>query len=259
VGVWDDDRRKGIERAVRAVNSPSAAASVAEMNQVLDKYARGWVAMHRDACEATRVRGEQTEAVLGLRMFCLDARLRDLRALTERLAAGNDEQLMHAADAARALGSLRLCADVLSLSAPPVPPFDGAICANGNLVENRGDAGARALMGHIVRSGSLDGLRVSIRAADFTWVGGNGARAEVGIAVLEGQTEPVDYRDEYWMDVSNDGGQTWIRCGPHTPVPTGASYVGAGEGIVSRRDPKFVFRACARRAKAGQLSCTDWW
>ena len=40
---------------------------------MLDDYAGRWATMHADACEATRVRGEQPESVMQLRMSCLDS------------------------------------------------------------------------------------------------------------------------------------------------------------------------------------------
>jgi hypothetical protein len=52
-------------------------------------YSGRWVAMHGDACAATRVRGEESEALLDRRMLCLDARLADVRALTGRFAAAD--------------------------------------------------------------------------------------------------------------------------------------------------------------------------
>ncbi len=42
---------------------------------LLDGYAARWLAMYRDSCEATHVRGEQSTEVLDLRTACLDERL----------------------------------------------------------------------------------------------------------------------------------------------------------------------------------------
>ncbi|MCE9575119.1 MAG: serine/threonine protein kinase [Deltaproteobacteria bacterium] len=51
----------------------------------LDEYARTWKVAHREACLATRVRGEQSEATLDLRMSCLDMARARLGAVVELL------------------------------------------------------------------------------------------------------------------------------------------------------------------------------
>ena len=51
----------------------------------LDAYADAWVAARTDACEATH-RGEQSPALLDLRMACLDERRTQLNATVEELA-----------------------------------------------------------------------------------------------------------------------------------------------------------------------------
>ena len=47
--------------------------------------------MHRDACEATHLRGEQSAEVLDLRMVCLQERFNEVRALTNVFADANGE------------------------------------------------------------------------------------------------------------------------------------------------------------------------
>ncbi|MGA9522011.1 MAG: tetratricopeptide repeat protein, partial [Myxococcaceae bacterium] len=93
---------------------------------VLDTYAQGWVAMHTDTCQATRVRGEQSDEVLSLRMQCLDWRLHSLSALTSVYAQADAEMVDQAVKAAHALPRLKACADVQALRAPVPPPEDAA-------------------------------------------------------------------------------------------------------------------------------------
>src|SRR4029079_13821214 len=83
-GVWEPARAQLVEAAFAASHKPYAAAAYTTVARTLDAYRGGWIAMHTEACEATRVRGEQTEDLLERRMLCLDARLRDARALVER-------------------------------------------------------------------------------------------------------------------------------------------------------------------------------
>src|SRR5207302_7702606 len=69
VGVWDGKRARAIERAFVATGAPYAADAFSEVRRVLDKFATSWVAMHVAACEATRVRGDQSEGLVGLRIM----------------------------------------------------------------------------------------------------------------------------------------------------------------------------------------------
>src|SRR5581483_1434374 len=71
--VWSPDVRARVRQAFLATNLPYAEAASLSFS----------TAMHQDACEATRVRGEQSEEVLDLRMACLSDRLRELQALTD--------------------------------------------------------------------------------------------------------------------------------------------------------------------------------
>ena len=134
--VWNPGRRRAIDAAFRAAATApaqvSAGARTAErVAGVFDHYRDGWVAMNTSACRATRVRGGQTEAVLELRMVCLDRRLDEVRSLVDLLAApGSGDQAAHvierAVPAAYALSDLSACADVPALTAVRPPPTDPA-------------------------------------------------------------------------------------------------------------------------------------
>ena len=71
---------------------------------------------------ATRLRGEQSEALLDLRIQCLDRHLGEIRALTALLALGEAGAVEKAVDASRALSSLEGCADGRALLARVPPP-----------------------------------------------------------------------------------------------------------------------------------------
>ncbi len=128
-GVWDPDRAQVVARAFLATGKPYAAAAYVEVARVLDAYTRAWVAMHTDACEATRLRGEQPEEQLGLRMACLDGRLRELRALTDRFASADAELVERAPRVVHGLGDLAGCADAATLASPLRPPADASVRA----------------------------------------------------------------------------------------------------------------------------------
>jgi tetratricopeptide (TPR) repeat protein len=121
-GVWDEERRGRVLGALRATGVPYAEAAAREVGRALDGYAAGWAAQHEAACEATRVRGEQTEEVLGLRMACLEERRREVRAVSEWLLGADAKAAEQAAQAVHRLSPLEGCADVGALSGPVRAP-----------------------------------------------------------------------------------------------------------------------------------------
>lgn len=92
------------------------------MARVLDSYVARWSSMYTEACEATRVRGEQSAEVLDLRMECLNERLSGVRALTMVFQSADQGVVDNAVGAAGALPSPDRCEDVAMLRAVVRPP-----------------------------------------------------------------------------------------------------------------------------------------
>ncbi|HEX4406233.1 MAG TPA: tetratricopeptide repeat protein [Polyangia bacterium] len=109
-----------------ATGKPFAAQAFISTAKLLDEYVRRWASSYQDACEATHVRGDQSEEVLDLRMSCLDNRLGNVRALSDVLVRADDGVVLNAVNAAGALPSLDGCADVAALRAVVKPPVDPA-------------------------------------------------------------------------------------------------------------------------------------
>ncbi|HYO71512.1 MAG TPA: serine/threonine protein kinase, partial [Archangium sp.] len=84
-GVWDEPTKEGIHRAFLATRKPYAETAWRGVDAGLERYTRAWTQMHQDICEATRVRGEQSEQVMELRMKCLERRRVEVKALAEVL------------------------------------------------------------------------------------------------------------------------------------------------------------------------------
>jgi tetratricopeptide (TPR) repeat protein len=121
-GVWDDPVRARLRASF--ARAGIASQMVESVSAALDRYARGFVDGHTEACEATRLRAEQPEPVLALRMSCLDGRLKELGALTSMLAGADRETAQKSLDAVSSLSSLRDCSDVAALTARVPPPSD---------------------------------------------------------------------------------------------------------------------------------------
>jgi tetratricopeptide (TPR) repeat protein len=124
-GVWDAGARGVVEAKFHAL--AIAGDALAGTEKTLDTYAQHWVDMRTEACRATRVHGSQSEAVLTLRMACLDDRLVELQTLVGLFGTADAKLALGAVGAAQKLSSLAPCADVPALLAPdPLPKDLGA-------------------------------------------------------------------------------------------------------------------------------------
>jgi tetratricopeptide (TPR) repeat protein/predicted Ser/Thr protein kinase len=122
--VWGPTVREKLVNSFNATGKPFAAETATKVASVLDGYASQWASMHTQACEATRVRGEQTEELLSMRMVCLDRRRKDLAALASTLTEADGKVVEKAVDAASALPSLQPCEDITTLAEQPPLPAD---------------------------------------------------------------------------------------------------------------------------------------
>ncbi|WP_240356729.1 serine/threonine-protein kinase [Myxococcus eversor] len=122
-GIWDASRKDTVSRAFAATNKPQAPEFFSRVAQSLDTFAQEWAGMHQEACEATRVHGHQSDAVLSLRMACLERRRSTLDAVVGVLAQTDAESLTTSLDAAQRLPSVADCAnvDALRMGLPESP------------------------------------------------------------------------------------------------------------------------------------------
>ena len=126
IGVWDNARREAVRTAFLAADRPYAQTAFDGVAKRLDERASAWTAMHTDSCKATRLRGEQPESVMTLRMACLDQRLRELGQLVDVFVAADAKVVERAIGATSALTPLESCADVKELLAAIPPPANPA-------------------------------------------------------------------------------------------------------------------------------------
>jgi tetratricopeptide (TPR) repeat protein len=126
-GIWDDDRRAQVSEALRATGVDYAEHTLAAITVRLDAYASEWARMHTEACEATAVRGEQSAAVLDLRMGCLHRRRHALEAVVDVLAHADAGVVEQAIPLAAGLPALMACTDVEALRTTMPPPEDPAL------------------------------------------------------------------------------------------------------------------------------------
>jgi tetratricopeptide (TPR) repeat protein len=120
-GVWDPDRRDRVERAFLATELPYANDAWTRVAARLDGHTAAWVQMHTEACQATHLRGEQSPALLDLRMACLQRRRTETRSLVDVLVDADAGVVENAAQAVAELPELGPCADVATLLAVEAP------------------------------------------------------------------------------------------------------------------------------------------
>src|SRR6185369_8691376 len=115
----------------------------------LERSAQAWSALSSDACEATRVRGDQSQRLYERQQDCLDERLAQLRAVVTLLerAPPRSAAVERAAAALQSLGALADCADAQALLAPTAPPSPGARAAARSLRSRLALPQAQLLLG----------------------------------------------------------------------------------------------------------------
>ncbi len=166
-GVWDEPRKEAIHRAFLATRKPYAETTWRGVDAGLERYTRAWTEMHRETCEATRVRGEQSEQVMGLRMKCLERRRVEVKALAEVLAQVDGQGLAQVSQVMERLIPLASCADGPHLAARERLPEDPTVQAKLEELQGR-LAQVRALFvaGHTARG--LEQARALAEAAEAT-------------------------------------------------------------------------------------------
>jgi tetratricopeptide (TPR) repeat protein len=92
-----------------------AGASAAELLPRLDAWAQDWQRGWVDACQATRVRGDQSEDMLDRRMACLERRRGSFAAFVDTLAEADATVAARAVDLLGELGGVDGCSDRVAL------------------------------------------------------------------------------------------------------------------------------------------------
>lgn len=143
-GIWDPDVQQRVARAFAATGRPYAADTAGRVGRAVEERLQRIAGMRREACEATAVRGEQSPALLDLRMACLDRREAELGALVRLFGEqATVEVLDGAVDAVARLEPVERCdrAALAEAFAPPPPAIAPAVAA-----VRRQLAGASALV-----------------------------------------------------------------------------------------------------------------
>jgi eukaryotic-like serine/threonine-protein kinase len=125
--TWNASRREAIRVAfATATRAPYAAAAFERVSSALDRYAARWADAHTEACRASRILGEQTDAMLELRMSCLEHRRDRVAALVTTLMTADADAVAHSIPAALALEDVAACAETGALRQVVPRPTDAS-------------------------------------------------------------------------------------------------------------------------------------
>ncbi|HEX8703027.1 MAG TPA: serine/threonine-protein kinase [Myxococcaceae bacterium] len=197
--LWDGPVRKEAEAAFLATGKPHAANAWKTVATGLDRYTAEWTGAHVEACEATRVRGEQSEQALDLRMACLERRRRELGALMKVLREADASLLDRAPSAVQALKPVTDCADVETLRIrPSLPEGEPQRSRAEALTQTLAEVGVLYDMGRFIQ-----GLEVAQRALEE-------ARA-LGFAPLEAEALLLVGQMQERLGKKEDGEKTVLE------------------------------------------------
>jgi hypothetical protein len=120
--VWTDARRDAMADAYLATAAAHAPSAAAAATDALQEFANVWTASRIDACRATRVRAEQSEAQLDARVACLVRNLAAFDGVVRVLAEPDGKIVARTEAIVEGLPSLLACNDASALQLEVLPP-----------------------------------------------------------------------------------------------------------------------------------------
>ena len=167
--VWGAAARTELDAAFSATELPYAAASAERVVAGLDDYAARWAATHRDVCEATAVREEQSPELLDARMRCLTQARAGLRAAVDVLGSA-DASVVERGDAVvDGLPDVERCAELdADHPAIRVPDNPGDAEVVVRVRETLAEISARSAANqHTEGFELLEGIATDVEALEF--------------------------------------------------------------------------------------------
>ncbi|MBL4632482.1 MAG: protein kinase, partial [Kofleriaceae bacterium] len=120
--VWTAEKREQLKTALASPRKNESNVAML-VDSEFGRWRGQWISQHRTTCEATRVSGEQSEALLDLKMGCLTKSLANFSVLSSEVAMLQRGDVVDAADVINALPDISVCLDSESLASrtPPKP------------------------------------------------------------------------------------------------------------------------------------------
>ncbi len=239
--VWNDARKAELAAVFEAAPQHYARSVWQTLAPMIDARVADWTVARTEACAATRIAGEQSEALMDLRIACLDRRQAELDALLRALGDANESAIERAIDAVRRLPELERCADPDWLGDPAPLPDDpeqrAAIeAAQARLVEVGALASlgryahARLLLGPVLLEalaydhpplsaaaltwdGELAGDTGGVEAARRAWEHGFAAAMLAGDAALQAELATKLAHQIGNVQADRKTGESWLAIG----------------------------------------------
>lgn len=115
-GIWDAAERADVKSSILGTQTSYAQRAWERTAASLDDYAHSWKVMHHEVCTAT-LRGEQSSAVMDLRMGCLRRAKVTFAAATSVLSRADKSIVARAGRVVDSIVNLERCENVAALKA----------------------------------------------------------------------------------------------------------------------------------------------
>ena len=172
--AWSPEIREETSQALSGVDAAYAEEAAAKIIESIDAFAEDWQTEYRDTCEATHIRGEQSEALLDRRMQCLDDALLQLHGVTALFRIADSKVLAKAPYAVAEVADLTHCRNVEALLAERPGPSDPETAAL-----------ARRVLGQLYEIDAMQTVALNTAAVDASRAVVVAARAVGEAPVIE--------------------------------------------------------------------------
>ena len=122
--IWNKEQKDEIGRTFNKTGLSYANDSFFRVMKRFDDYFGTWKNEYTETCEATRLRGEQSEQIMDLKMQCLNKHLQEARALLRVFRKANKIVVGKSIQAVSSLSGFSSCNDLKALRSTIPPPKD---------------------------------------------------------------------------------------------------------------------------------------
>ena len=168
--IWSKDVQARVRQAFVATGSHSATSSFDRVFEAMGARMRAWHDARLVACEATLIDGTQSEALLDLRMECLETKLADSQVVVDSWLHADARVVDNAGNAMTRLSAIDECEDAQAWQDNAALPADPAKRARALELESELFAAQLALMSArfgeaktMVQAGLVDAERIDFR------------------------------------------------------------------------------------------------
>ena len=122
--VWSNTKKAHVKEAFVKTGISYANDSFIRVARRLEQYLQNWKTDYWEACRATRVRKEQSEEMLDLKMGCMNRHFQNAAALIRVFGKADKTVVQKSVQAVSSLSGFSNCNDVDALQAKIPPPKD---------------------------------------------------------------------------------------------------------------------------------------